>query len=123
MHKAILATLLKHACAAFSFTLCATLCVLWMDVCAFAQVDTGSIVGTVRDPSGAVAADSTVVVTNVDTHAVRTVQTNSEGEYAALLLQVGTYSISIEKPGFERSVKPESKSTCNRDYRSISPCS
>jgi len=72
---------------------------------AAAQVDTGSIVGTVHDSSGAVVPGATVIIANLATQVTQTEKTNAEGEYVALLLQVGTYSVSIERSGFEKSAQ------------------
>ena len=73
--------------------------------CATAQEDTGNIVGTIRDPSGAVVPNAKVVVTNLATHRAQDTQTNSEGQYVVLLVQVGTYSISVQKTGFQESIE------------------
>lgn len=70
-----------------------------------AQVDTGSIVGTVRDTAGAVVSDAKVMVTSLDTDVTRAARTDSEGQYSVLLLQVGTYSVSVEKDGFRKSIE------------------
>src|SRR5215813_632142 len=48
----------------------------------WAQKDAGSIVGMVRDNSGAVVADAKVAVTDVDRGTVFNTTTNSTGEYA-----------------------------------------
>jgi hypothetical protein len=70
---------------------------------AFAQVVTGTIVGTVKDNSGAFVANATVTVTNTDENViVRTLQTNGSGEYVAPLLPVGHYAVTAEAPRFKR---------------------
>jgi hypothetical protein len=70
----------------------------------FAQVVTGTIVGTVKDSSGAFVANATVTITNTDENvAVRTVQTNAAGEYSAPLLPVGQYAVTAAAPGFKTS--------------------
>ena len=66
-----------------------------------AQDVTGSIVGTVTDPSGSVVPNATVTITNTDRNAViRTVSTNAAGNYTALLLPIGHYSVEIKAQGF-----------------------
>jgi hypothetical protein len=73
-----------------------------------AQDITGSIAGTVKDPSGAVVADATVTITNMDTGLrVRTGRTNGYGEYSAPLLQIGHYSVTIEAPGFKKFIQKD----------------
>lgn len=70
---------------------------------AVAQVVTGSIAGTVKDPSGAVVPNATVTVTNTDKNiVVRTVKTNASGGYTAPFVPVGHYSVSVQANGFEQ---------------------
>ena len=68
---------------------------------AFAQ-QTGNIVGTVHDPSGAVISDASIEITSVETGLKRVVKTNGSGEYVAASMPTGTYSIAVEKQGFEK---------------------
>ena len=65
----------------------------------FAQQTT--IVGTVTDPSGAAVPNVAVTVTNVATGAARTFPTNDSGQYAAVDLQVGHYTVKAEAKGFK----------------------
>ena len=66
----------------------------------FAQVATGTIEGVVRDSSGGIVPNATVTVQNVDTNQTRTLTTNEAGEYRAPALQVGHYTVKVEKDGF-----------------------
>src|ERR1700720_2285793 len=70
-----------------------------------AQVESGSIVGPVRDSSGAVAAGASVTVTSAETNFVRRAKTDAIGEYAVTLLKIGTYTVSVEHSGFKTSVQ------------------
>lgn len=65
-----------------------------------AQVTTGSISGTVTDASGAVVPGAKVTVTNPDTGASRSVETNDDGNYNIPNLAPGRYNIRVEKSGF-----------------------
>ncbi len=71
----------------------------------FAQATEGNIDGLVRDPSGALIHHAKVQVTNVDTGVVRATETNETGEYVVSNLPPGSYSVSVEAPGFKRSVQ------------------
>ena len=72
---------------------------------ASAQEITGQIRGIVTDPSGAVVLNATVTVTNIDRNQIlRTLQTNSAGEYVASLLPVGRYTVAVEAVGFKKFV-------------------
>lgn len=65
------------------------------------QKDTGTIVGTVRDTTGAVVADAKVTVTDVDRGTSFNAATNASGEYVAGPLKIGRYHVLIEKAGFK----------------------
>jgi hypothetical protein len=54
-----------------------------------AQAANGNIEGVVRDASGGVLPGVSITVTNTDTGVQRTVVTNEEGVYRALLLPLG----------------------------------
>ena len=71
---------------------------------AFAQYDTGSIVGIVSDKSGAVIAGADVKITNTKTNRVLEVKTGSTGEYAAPDLPTGPYKVEVEQAGFKTGV-------------------
>jgi hypothetical protein len=67
------------------------------------QVDTASIVGTVRDPTGAVIQDARVTAVNVATGETQSVTTGSNGAYLFPYLRVGNYSVTAEAPGFKKA--------------------
>src|SRR5262249_40270688 len=69
-----------------------------------AQVTTGTIVGTVTDPSGATVPHAQVTATNVGTALLRSIETNDQGEYRIEFLPVGEYSIEVNAPGFRKVV-------------------
>jgi hypothetical protein len=74
---------------------------------AFAQETRGSIAGRVSDSGGAVLPGVTVTVMNVETNSTNVIVTNDAGQYNALFLQPGTYSVSAELSGFRKSVNPK----------------
>jgi hypothetical protein len=67
---------------------------------ALTQTITGSITGTVTDPSGAVVAGAKVTATNVLTGVKTQVTTNPSGIYSLRFLQIGQYKIGVEAPNF-----------------------
>jgi hypothetical protein len=69
-------------------------------VFASAQIDTGAIVGTVKDPTGAAIPKASIVVTNKSTGVTFNTQTNNDGEYQVTALIPGTYSVRAGAPGF-----------------------
>jgi outer membrane receptor protein involved in Fe transport len=66
--------------------------------------DTGTILGTVTDSSGAVVADAKVQITNIATGITTDARTSGNGDYTAPYLKPGTYKITVEASGFEKSV-------------------
>jgi hypothetical protein len=68
---------------------------------AWAQ-DTGSITGTVKDPSGASIANAEVVVSSADHGIDRRTVTNSSGDYNESGLPGGTYDVSVTAGGFKK---------------------
>ena len=66
-----------------------------------AQVDTGSISGTVHDPAGAIITNATIKVTNTAAGYVSTVTTNHDGLYTVVDLHPGNYRVSVAAPGFQ----------------------
>lgn len=66
----------------------------------------GSIVGQVNDPSGAVVPGATVTVTDTGTKTATTATTNKEGRFAFPGLKPGTYDVAITQPGFQKLVIP-----------------
>src|SRR6266571_6136106 len=71
-----------------------------------AQVDRGSIVGVINDPSGANVSGAEVIIRNLATDQSVKFTTDDSGKYAANLLRIGSYSVTVEKQGFKRAVKP-----------------
>ena len=84
----------------FGYLLTALLCVCLVPGAAFGQYENGSIVGTVRDGSGAVVSGATVTVTNIATGVVSTRTTNDSGDYEVPALRVGQYNVEITHGGF-----------------------
>ncbi len=70
----------------------------------WSQVDTGTIAGVVKDPSGAVVASASVVIRNAGTGVEHKLSTNSIGEYVSLPLPPGDYTVTAQAPGFRQSV-------------------
>ncbi len=71
-----------------------------------AQEVTGTIVGTVKDSNGAAVSGATVTITDSAKNVViRTVTTNSDGEYNVPNLSPSDYSVTIEAANFKKGVK------------------
>ncbi|MFY9852562.1 MAG: TonB-dependent receptor, partial [Terracidiphilus sp.] len=66
---------------------------------------TGSIGGTVADAGGALLPAATITVKSLETGVIRTVKTNSSGEYRVPELEPGSYSATFTVDGFETYVE------------------
>src|SRR5215469_483417 len=69
----------------------------------YAQKTTGTIRGLVTDSTDAVIINATVSIRNEETTSTSTVNTNAQGEYVAPQLATGSYTITVEAPGFTPS--------------------
>lgn len=82
-------------------------CVVFLTAALFAgtaaaQVNTGTILGTVTDATGATIPKATVTATNEETGFSRTAQTGEDGSYLIPLLPIGNnYTVVVEAPGFQ----------------------
>jgi hypothetical protein len=64
---------------------------------------TGTILGTVTDSSGAIVQNAQVIVTNVGTGQAYKTTTTSAGDYNAPSLNPGSYSLTVQAPGFSKA--------------------
>ena len=67
-----------------------------------AQLPTGTILGTVKDSSGASIAGATVTLSNVQQGFERTVSSGETGAYEFLGLAPGVYTLQVEKENFRK---------------------
>jgi hypothetical protein len=70
----------------------------------FAQFDTATMLGTVRDSNGAVLPNVKVELKNIATSNTMTAQTDSEGNYQFINVRIGIYRVSAELQGFSTAV-------------------
>ena len=79
---------------------------LLLQPAAFAQVSSsGTIRGVVKDQSGAVVPNATVVAKSDRTGSERKGTSNSEGGFSFPALDPGTYTITVEAGNFKKSVQ------------------
>ncbi|HWD97431.1 MAG TPA: carboxypeptidase regulatory-like domain-containing protein [Bryobacteraceae bacterium] len=78
--------------------------VLAAAACCYAQSNLAGVSGVVTDPSGGTIPDAIVAATNTQTGVATGAKTNTSGYYNLENLPIGSYSISIEHPGFRKYV-------------------
>src|SRR5437899_2103622 len=64
----------------------------------------GTILGSVKDNSGAVVTNASVDVTNTSTGVTKRTATTSSGDYTLPYLQPGTYRVTVQAAGFQKFV-------------------
>jgi len=84
----------------FLRTTCA-LTLLLFAIPALAQLPTATILGTVKDASGASVPNVKLTIRNVDTNFIRTITTGDDGAYRVPELAVGHYEVRAEHSGFK----------------------
>lgn len=89
----------KPFVAAFLLLIAPTITISW------AQQDTGTIAGTIKDVTGAVLPGVTISVRNTETNETLEALTNDRGNYVTPPLKVGGYEISASLPGFKTSTQ------------------
>jgi hypothetical protein len=72
-----------------------------------AQSTFGTILGTVRDLSGALVVGAQVTLVNSGTAAARSVETDAGGNYAFRNIDAQRYALTIAAPGFQKESLPE----------------
>src|SRR2546427_3198917 len=85
-------------------TLIVLIAFLTAQTSARAQVNAGRIVGTVSDPSHAIVAHATVVVTDIATGLSVTAITSERGDYVVTPLNPGAYRVTVTLEGYETAV-------------------
>ena len=71
---------------------------------AWAQYEDGSLIGTIRDATGAGVGNASITVTNVDTGIATKLNSNASGDYEVPSLRVGVYTIEVSAQGFAPTV-------------------
>ncbi len=83
----------------------ASLCLLASSALVFhldssAQFDAASVIGFVRDTSGAVIANSNVILTNTETGVTQNAQSDSDGKFEFSSVKIGNYRVTASAAGF-----------------------
>ncbi len=70
-----------------------------------AQVDAGTILGSVRDGSGASVSGAAVELVNEGTGASLTFTTDSDGNYKFTPIRIGSYKVTVTAQGFQSETR------------------
>lgn len=82
-----------------------------------AQVSSGSILGYVYDPSGALITNANVAIADVNHVVVRRTATNASGGFSVAELTPGVYSVTASSPGFGEITQSDIRVLVNTETR------
>jgi hypothetical protein len=94
----------------------ALLCLLATGRQAVAQ-NTGSILGSVSDTSGATVSDAKVTARSIQQGLIRTTTTNASGSYILPALPIGSYTVTVEAAAFEKYANVAVKVDADQNVR------
>lgn len=84
--------------------LLATVCILASVLPSFAQFDSASVLGTVKDNSGGVIPGATITLKNLDTGLVSVRVSDTNGSFEFITVRIGRYRLTSELQGFATAV-------------------
>jgi hypothetical protein len=88
----------------FAFQLALSLfCVLAFCKASYGQSTFGTVLGTIKDPSGSLVPMATVELMNTGTNASRKTTTGPNGGFEFVNTEVGNYRLSVSAPGFQKT--------------------
>ncbi|PYR94290.1 MAG: TonB-dependent receptor [Acidobacteria bacterium] len=90
---------------------------LLLPTTAVAQFDAATVLGTVRDSSGAIVPGATVTLTNAGTGITASAVSDEHGNYQFLNVRIGTYSVRAELQGFSIAKTQDVDVTVNARLR------
>jgi hypothetical protein len=99
------------------FVVLAACLLLVLPVSLNAQFETASVLGYVRDSSGAVVSAAAVSLVNQETKAEVKGQTNAQGAYEFTDVKIGQYQITAQANGFDTSTTQPFTVTVNARQR------
>jgi hypothetical protein len=83
-----------------AFLIC---CVLALSAVGYSQSTFGTVLGTVKDPSGSAVPMAAVSLMNTGTNAEHTTVSNSNGGYEFVNVEIGNYKLTVDAPGFQKT--------------------
>lgn len=81
----------------------AIFCVVAFCKMSYGQSTFGTVLGTIKDPSGSLIPKAMVSLMNTGTSAEHTTVTNSNGAYEFVNVEIGNYKLTVDAPGFQKT--------------------
>ncbi|MBI3208797.1 MAG: carboxypeptidase regulatory-like domain-containing protein [Candidatus Solibacter usitatus] len=83
--------------------------------CAWSQEFRATVTGRVSDPSGAPISGAVVTVKNTGTNSASVARTDTQGNYTVPFLQLGSYEVGVEAPGFRKALRTNVELNVNQN--------
>lgn len=99
------------------FIAAALFAVVFFNQIVFAQFETATVLGSVRDSNEAAVQNATVTLKNVGTDITQTATTDENGDYQFVNVKIGNYQVIVEAAGFTRTVADQVNVTVNARQR------
>lgn len=96
---------MRAKCARAALLLLAIAAFLIVPAVSFSQAVSGTIIGTIQDPSGAGIVGATVEATNNATGVTLRTTSNESGNYTITAVPVGEYTVTVSNTGFQKFVQ------------------
>ncbi len=80
-------------------------CLLWAIQASAQSTTNGAIAGTVTDPQGLAVPNASATIRNIGTGKENQATTNESGQFRAVELQPGVYSVTVSATGFTKAVR------------------
>ena len=94
----------QRCCKGFLLTIVLLMIAAMSGNFAFGQaINTGTVIGTITDVSGAVVPGAKITLTDVATNTSRETVTNATGQYVFPDVPPGTYDITVTQKGFQKT--------------------
>jgi hypothetical protein len=81
----------------------AVLCVFALQQASHAQSTFGTVLGSIKDPSGSLIPGAIVTLTNTGTNAQHSTTTNTNGGYEFVNVEIGNWKLNVEATGFQKT--------------------
>ena len=78
---------------------------VFVSIAGLAQFELGSVVGTVKDPSGLPMPNSTVKIRSLATNITRETMTSATGDFDFVAVQPGQYALTAKQQGFKETTQ------------------
>jgi hypothetical protein len=107
----------KHSAQRLVKAIALVCALLLLPINVWAQFDSATVLGTIKDSNGAVVAGVTVTLKNIETAITVSTQTDESGDFQFTNVKIGNYRVSAEKQGFSTAVAERVNLTINARQR------